>query len=92
MNLYNRGGKINDKNANPSTNERSNVMEFPLNKGQAGAEGETKGGVRIDGFKQVLDMLIVADPAFRESLLRRLAQRDPALVQNLRRHLAQSNL
>lgn len=40
--------------------------------------------IRINGFEQVLAMLDAAEPAFRESLLRRLAQRDPALVRQLR--------
>jgi hypothetical protein len=41
-------------------------------------------GIRINGFAQVVAMLEVADPQFRESLLRRLAQRDPRLARNLR--------
>jgi hypothetical protein len=43
--------------------------------------------IRIDGFQQVLDMLRVADPAFRESLLRRLAARDLSLANSLRKDL-----
>ena len=43
--------------------------------------------IAVDGFRQVLDMLRVADPEFRESLLRRLADRDKNLVRNLRRDL-----
>jgi len=43
--------------------------------------------IPVDGFKQVLDMLKIADPAFRESLLKRLAQRDAALANSLRRDL-----
>jgi hypothetical protein len=42
-------------------------------------------GTRINGLQQVVDLLKHADPAFRESLLKRLNQRDPALVQNLRK-------
>lgn len=49
------------------------------------APGEQR--VRIDGFNQVLEMLRVADPAFRESLLRRLAKRDPRLAETLRQDL-----
>ena len=48
---------------------------------------DSEKGVRIDGYAQVLELLKVADPAFRESLLKRLAQSDPALVQNLRKNL-----
>jgi hypothetical protein len=43
--------------------------------------------IPIDGFQQVLDMLKIADPAFRESLLRRLALRDQELVNSLRKDL-----
>ena len=43
--------------------------------------------IPIDGFQQVLEMLRIADPAFRESLLRRLAQRDQQLANSLRRDL-----
>lgn len=43
--------------------------------------------VRINGFQQVLEMLKVADPAFRESLLKRLAARDIELANHLRRDL-----
>jgi hypothetical protein len=44
-------------------------------------------GIRINGFAQVVAMLEVADPQFRESLLRRLAKRDPRLAKNLRSDL-----
>lgn len=43
--------------------------------------------IRVDGFEQVLEMLKIADPEFRESLLRRLALRDRELVRNLRAEL-----
>lgn len=44
-------------------------------------------GIRVDGFEQVLSMLRIADPEFRESLLRRLAGRDRNLAEQLRRKL-----
>jgi hypothetical protein len=44
-------------------------------------------GIRVDGFEQVLEMLKIADPAFRESLLRRLAARDAELARSLRAEL-----
>ena len=59
------------------------------NKGQDVAfnpEGEPQ--VAVDGFRQVLDMLRIADPAFREDLLKRLAARDRRLAADLRRDLA----
>lgn len=42
-------------------------------------------GMKINGLQQVVDLLQHADPAFRESLLKRLTQRDPKLAQNLRK-------
>lgn len=50
----------------------------------SGAEGQ----IAVNGYSQVLEMLRIADPAFRESLLRRLAARDSELAYNLRRSLA----
>ena len=50
--------------------------------------GKEPGAIPIDGFKQVLEMLKIADPAFRESLLKRLAQKDVSLANSLRRDLA----
>ena len=47
--------------------------------------------IPINGYQKVLEMLQVADPQFRESLLKRLAQRDPNLAQSLRRSLAESD-
>jgi hypothetical protein len=43
--------------------------------------------IPIDGFQQVLEMLKIADPHFRESLLRRLALKDQRLAHTLRRDL-----
>jgi hypothetical protein len=43
--------------------------------------------VAVDGFQQVIEMLKIADPAFRESLLKRLAARDRELALQLRRDL-----
>jgi hypothetical protein len=55
---------------------------------QAPEENKTQSddqqGIRINGFAQVVAMLEAADPQFRESLLRRLAQRDPRLVRSIR--------
>ncbi len=47
--------------------------------------------IRVNGFGQVLEMLQVADPQFRESLLRRLGARDATLERNLRQALARTN-
>jgi hypothetical protein len=45
--------------------------------------------ISVDGFQQVIEMLKIADPAFRESLLRRLAQRDRDLANQLRNDLSE---
>jgi hypothetical protein len=50
------------------------------------SEGEPQ--VAVDGFGQILEMLRIADPAFRESLLRRLAARDRQLAADLRSNLS----
>ncbi|OFZ23320.1 MAG: hypothetical protein A2X94_03720 [Bdellovibrionales bacterium GWB1_55_8] len=52
-------------------------------------KGSSEEQIAINGFNQVLEMLRIADPAFRESLLRRLAQRDAALARSLREDLKQ---
>lgn len=49
-------------------------------------------GMKVDGFEQVLEMLKIADPQFRESLLRRLAARDAQLAASLRRDLVEQGL
>lgn len=54
------------------------------------AQGQDQ--VAVDGFNQVLEMLKIADPAFRESLLTRLASRDRELARTLRRDLADLGL
>ena len=43
--------------------------------------------IRVDGRRQVLEMLRAADPAFREVLLRGIEKRDPYLARELRREL-----
>lgn len=48
-------------------------------------KGPNEEGMRINGLQQVVDLLKTADPAFRDSLLKRLTQRDPQLAQQLRK-------
>ena len=48
-------------------------------------KGPSEEGLRINGLQQVVDLLQFADPAFRESLLKRLTQRDPQLAQQLKK-------
>ena len=54
---------------------------------QADPQSSEQQGIPINGFQQIVDMLKVADPQFRESLLRRLAARDVSLANSLRRDL-----
>ena len=46
--------------------------------------------IPIDGFQQVLDMLKIADPDFRESLLKRIEMKNAQLAQTLRQDLRRS--
>jgi hypothetical protein len=50
-------------------------------------KGPSEEGMRINGLQQVVDLLKTADPAFRDSLLKRLTQRDPQLAQQLKKVL-----
>ena len=43
--------------------------------------------IPVNGFRQVIEMLKIADPEFRESLLKRLGARDPVLARAIRRDL-----
>jgi hypothetical protein len=47
--------------------------------------------LRINGFQQILDMLKVADPHFRESLLARLDRQDHRLAHSLRKQLRETD-
>ena len=70
------------------TNTGNRGKSTPTTNTTATPAGPTQeAAIPIDGFKQVLEMLRIADPAFRESLLRRLAQRDQNLARELRRDL-----
>ena len=50
-------------------------------------ESKTEDAIPVDGYRQVLEMLRAADPAFRESLLRRIAARDRNLAHDLRQEI-----
>jgi hypothetical protein len=43
--------------------------------------------IAINGFQQIVEMLRIADPQFRESLLRRIASKDIEMAHSLRRNL-----
>ncbi len=65
------------KPENPENNDFKNMA--------IGPDGEAK--IAVDGFGQVIEMLKIADPGFRESLLKRLALKDKNLANDLRRKL-----
>jgi hypothetical protein len=48
---------------------------------------EEKKAIRINGYQQILEMLRVAEPTFRDSLLQRIAQHDRRLALSLRDEL-----
>ena len=54
---------------------------------QGAADGQEEERIRVNGFGQVLEMLKIADPDFRESLLRRLGAKDKELARQLRQDL-----
>jgi hypothetical protein len=54
--------------------------------------GETaEAAIPVDGFGQVISLLQVADPAFRESLIGRIAAKDPVLARQIRAALSRGN-
>ena len=68
---------------------KSGKVQIPAEKPETKtANANQEDGVRVNGYEQVLAMLKVADPEFRESLLRRLATRDKQLAASLRTTLA----
>ncbi|MBC7385540.1 MAG: hypothetical protein H7301_05160 [Cryobacterium sp.] len=40
--------------------------------------------IKVDGFGQVIALLEVADPSFRDSLINRIAAKDPQLARQIR--------
>ncbi|MCM0606744.1 MAG: hypothetical protein KA715_11710 [Xanthomonadaceae bacterium] len=78
MSMYNRNAQA--KNALPP--------QSASGAGAIAAAAKSEdNSVRINGFQQVLEMLRVADPSFRESLLRRMANTDPRMARMLRAQL-----
>lgn len=76
---------------NPRTSPRRPAppqAEAMPNPGEAEKSGAGERQIPIHGYKQIVDMLRVADPAFRHSLLRRIAARDRELANALARDLA----
>jgi hypothetical protein len=71
MSIYQRNGRV-----NPNETEAAGAPEV--------RPAQDPRGKRVNGMQQVIDLLRAADPAFRESLLRRMAAHDPELVKKLR--------
>ena len=67
-------------------NPQKNPVNDPT--GATAASGPNDERIPVNGFNQILEMLKVADPAFRESLLRRIAVKDRNLAETLRQDLA----
>lgn len=71
---------------------RNKQVQSPPTAEQSNQAPKSEEPIQVNGFAQVLAMLQVADPEFRESLLRRLAQRDPHLALSLRKDLKNQGL
>ncbi|NBU21243.1 hypothetical protein EBS43_07525 [bacterium] len=59
-------------------------INAPVSKGREHQESDS---IPINGFQQIVEMLRVADPSFRDSLLKRLAMKDKNLAFSLKRDL-----
>lgn len=59
-----------------------NAPKFPRERGSMTPQpsGEY---VQVNGFEQILEMLRIADPSFRDQILRNVAKRDPGLARKL---------
>ena len=66
-------------------NPRDNLYKNPNSVPAAPQKPEMEAGVQVNGLEQVVEMLRFADPAFRDSLLKRITQRDPKLAASLKR-------
>jgi hypothetical protein len=71
-------------NSKTTTYTRSKIAAVPNNNPTT----PPAEGIKVDGFGQVLAMLEVADPVFRDSIIKRLTARDPKLAAQIKQHLA----
>ena len=78
MSLYGRNARIQNENET-----QSQPQSTPATATTPSRKKDEKGGMRVNGFQQVLEMLQVADPEFRDSLLKRIAAEDPKLAKRL---------
>ncbi len=63
------------------------VNDIARPKSPTPTEARPEDAIPVDGYQQVLEMLRIADPAFRDSLLRRIAARDRGLAMELKRQI-----
>jgi len=82
---------LSKERVNDRSKDKQERLDRPNMKDKIDTQSEPQ-PIPIDGFQQVLDMLRIADPAFRESLLRRLALKDQDLANSLRRDLGSFDL
>lgn len=73
-------------------NDTTDYAAFDRAADQSGNQANEQGAkkdkmIQVNGFMQVLEMLKVADPEFRDSLLRRIGQKNQLLAANLKREL-----
>jgi len=71
--IYQRNGKIGLEEEN----------QAPRAKTVNGNQPTADGGIKVDGYRQVLELLQTADQEFRISLLKRLHAQDPGLGERL---------
>jgi hypothetical protein len=64
---------------------------FRMNPPATNAGEPAEAAIPVDGFGQVISLLQVADPAFRESLIGRIAAKDPVLARQIRAALSRGN-
>lgn len=68
---YGRNGQTNNSPAKESAHEQNSAPQHQEEK------------IQVNGFQQMVDMLRVADPEFRHSLLARLSRADAAMARKL---------
>lgn len=68
--VYQRNGRV---------EEKGDAVRKPMNQDSITDEQRAPGGVKINGFEQVLELLRAADYEFRVSLLKRLHGKNPKL-------------
>jgi len=86
MNTYSRGTR--NSTAGNHASRQGNQNDRNPTQEQAPEENQ----IRVDGYEQIVAMLKIADKEFRESLLKRLAQRDRELARSLRAEMQRDGI